>query len=531
MYPDLETYRRNSDVDKTQELKCSSYLEKNCNQIFVKGPALTRDILEKVNADIVPYKTYLLGYEMKTRRFLLIAGLCLLFLSSSIGTVILGFTDAFDNFVLSQSVMTNNSDSFKMWKNPTPKALYSIYIFNYTNVNEYQDGVERKLNVQEVGPYTYEENIERVNVQFIDEERISYQEKRSYKFLPNLSMGKQLDQVTVPNIPLISGSSIMKEQHIMARLAFSVTLKALDLHPFINLPADDFLLGYHDRLYELSKMLPSLQNAKSPEKFALLSAKIGLNPRVITMNTGKNDMNKLGTFEKIDGEKKSDHYGSDSCNSVTGGDGSVYPPKKVQQKEPLHFMFPDIYDIFDTPEKNPDNQCYCNAEGKCPLRGLFNTTACTFGSPTFISHPHFNRADPKLLNDITGLNPENRNSSNFMNLHPTMGFMMTARSALQMNIQINKAYGVSQMDMFEDGIILPISWIDVSLREENLPQDFVDIIYFVTFTVNTVKMASKIGCLLTSLITFICLVLVLWRRANGSSSCRHVRVESIIEEN
>lgn len=61
----METYR---DLDDGYyEASC---LEKNCNQIFVKGPVMTKEILDKVNAEIVPEKTSCCGKKMRTRRLL-----------------------------------------------------------------------------------------------------------------------------------------------------------------------------------------------------------------------------------------------------------------------------------------------------------------------------------------------------------------------------------------------------------------------------------------------------------------------------
>lgn len=46
--------------------------------------------------------------------------------------------------------------------------------------------------------------MERVNVKFDDDgNTVSYQEKRSYEFRPDLSKGRQSDQVTVPNLALM----------------------------------------------------------------------------------------------------------------------------------------------------------------------------------------------------------------------------------------------------------------------------------------------------------------------------------------
>lgn len=65
-----EMYEKVYEVPPPPPVYKPSNLEMNCNQIFVKGPALTKDILEKMQrADIVPRSTFLFGYELKTRRF------------------------------------------------------------------------------------------------------------------------------------------------------------------------------------------------------------------------------------------------------------------------------------------------------------------------------------------------------------------------------------------------------------------------------------------------------------------------------
>jgi hypothetical protein len=41
-----------------------------------------------------------------------------------------------------------------MWTAPPVQPLMGVYLFNYTNIKEFEEGKE-KLKVQEVGPYVY----------------------------------------------------------------------------------------------------------------------------------------------------------------------------------------------------------------------------------------------------------------------------------------------------------------------------------------------------------------------------------------
>lgn len=80
--------------------------------------------------------------------------------------------------------------------------------------------------------------------------------------------------------------------------------------------------------------------------------------------------------------------------------------------------------------------------------------------PIFVSHPHFRGGDSALFKHLEGLEPNKNNLKSVLNIHPFMGFIMTGRSVMQINIQVKKAYGVNQLDMFKEDMILPLAWFD-----------------------------------------------------------------------
>ncbi|KAJ8916544.1 hypothetical protein NQ315_000186 [Exocentrus adspersus] len=514
IHPEVETPRDDDDV--LQDFR-HFQLEKNYNHLLLMGPALTRDFLEKVNADLVPRRTYLFGYELNTKKILFVSGLFLLFFTSLFGAVVMWFTDFFDNAVLSTMVISNSSKNLRLWTNPPPKALISVYIFNYTNLEEFDAKLEKKLRVNEVGPYVYEETLQKVNVQFSEDgTRVSYQEKRSYKFRPDMSKGKQSDQVYVPNIPLMAGTAITKHHNYFARLAFSSFLTGIDEQPFVKLAADQYIIGYRNRLVDLSQSWSWLngQDMHGVEKVGLLSAKIGVNPHVFTMNTGKADIDRLGLIEKLNGHEQFDYWSTSDCNRYVSSDA-----------------------IYASAEEKSENQCFCSlSSGECPLRGVFNVTPCNYGIPMFISNPHFHGADETLLQAVDGLKTmRKKDIQTYINLHPTMGFAMSGRVVFQANIQVQKAYGVYQMDRFQDGLMLPLAWLKAEIKEESLPEIFLELIYDATYTLKGVKMAFQYGFLLTTLVTLFCLVLVLrntWerpRRARDSVRRLHRQDTDVIE--
>ncbi|KAJ8982563.1 hypothetical protein NQ317_005034 [Molorchus minor] len=478
LYPDIETYRMEEETFHVPDLRQSN-LERNCSQFFVKGPALTKDFLEKMNADIVPKKTYLFGRVLNTKKILLHSGLSLLCLLSFVGVIVMWCTDIFDDFVLSNTIISNTSKHFDMWKKPSPKPTVKIYIFNYTNLEDYENRLANKLHVQEVGPYAYEESLERVNINFHDD-MVSFQLKRSYRFLPNLSKGRQNDRVNVPQHTSYSrtGAAITKYHNYFARLAFSGVLTSLGEKAFVNLAADSLIRGYNTNFYDITKSLAKLGNEKQPEKVALLANKIGLQPTVYTMNTGRKDISRVGTIEKVNGKEHFDYWSTAECNSVSGADGGAFPAKSVQLKETLSYLLPEMCrtvpfkfdgdvtildgkvpahryaipeDIFDSADEIPDHH---------------------LGAPMFVSYPHFYRADRALFHGVSGLSDAKRDISTYMNLHPIVGFTMSGKARLQINIQVQKAFGMYQLDRYEDGLMLPIAWAEMEVNEKTLPQDF-----------------------------------------------------------
>lgn len=120
------------------------------------------------------------------------------------------------------------------WKKPPLDPELRIHLFNYTNIDRYMSGLDEKLKVEDIGPLTYREKFEKVNVTFNNNYTISYrvsegietqllfshllttttttklQENRSYKFLPEKSTGHPYDQITFPNIAFLTASSSLR---------------------------------------------------------------------------------------------------------------------------------------------------------------------------------------------------------------------------------------------------------------------------------------------------------------------------------
>jgi scavenger receptor class B, member 1 len=60
------------------------------------------------------------------------------------------------------------------WQDSPIQPLTKIYIFNFTNIDDYLLNPNgKKIKVEQVGPYVYKEYGSRVNLQF-DDEKITF---------------------------------------------------------------------------------------------------------------------------------------------------------------------------------------------------------------------------------------------------------------------------------------------------------------------------------------------------------------------
>lgn len=72
---------------------------------------------------------------------------------------------------------------------------------------------------------------------------------------------------------------------------------------------------------------------------------------------------------------------------------------------------------FSSPDKVPENQCYCHQE-PCLPSGLLDISGCEPDSPIYLSWPHFLHGDPYLRNLVKGLAPDEQAHSFILDVLP-----------------------------------------------------------------------------------------------------------------
>lgn len=63
-------------------------------------------------------------------------------------------------------MLRNNSQMLEWWLQPPVDPLTKVHIFNYTNIERYMSGVDHKIKVVDIGPFTYREKVEKTMMEY-----------------------------------------------------------------------------------------------------------------------------------------------------------------------------------------------------------------------------------------------------------------------------------------------------------------------------------------------------------------------------
>ncbi|XP_075219275.1 epithelial membrane protein isoform X2 [Lycorma delicatula] len=461
--------------------------------------------------------------------FIIIIALVLLLF----GVLVTFFFTAWVNLIIdNQITLRDGSQVFNLWRKPPVHPVMQIYVYNVTNADEFLNhGVKPVL--EELGPFTYVETWEKVNLTFNDNGTVTFQQQKIFRFDPDRSVGSEDDMVVVPNIPMLSATSQSKHAARFLRLAMASIMDILKIKPFVEVTVGQLLWGYEDPLLKLAKDVVPKEQKLPYEEFGLMYGKNGTAKDIVTVFTGAGDITRYGLVDTFNGKTHMSHWTTEKCNRVMGSDGSIFPPhiskedtiyiydKDICRLLPLIFQkevitdggvpgyrFTPPLDVFSDIEHNPENECFCPSGPPCAPHGLFNVSLCQYDSPVMLSFPHFYLADPKLIEAVEGISPpEAEKHELFIDIQPTMGTSLRARARIQINLAVSQVVDIKQVATFPD-IVFPIMWFEDGI--DGLPTEVTNLMNIAT-TIPPVARAALLhalfitGALLLVLAVF-CLV-------------------------
>ncbi|XP_060837161.1 lysosome membrane protein 2-like [Rhopalosiphum padi] len=458
------------------------------------------------------------------------------FILSLFLTIFIWFTDLYTNELYKRLTIQNGSLLYDSWKEPPVRPLLCVYIFNYTNVNEFINGEHQKLKVQEVGPYCYRETLYRVNITDHQNGSQTFNEMKVQEYAYDASNGKDNDIIIVPDIPYISAIALTIDENFLVRNAMTSVLNHVSNFPFVTVSVYDFCFGYQDSVIRTLAGMAKLANKPVPfEKFGLLSKRIGVNPDRLTVINGLDNLNQMGQVIQLNGKSMLHPWSTDECNSVGGSDGMFFPRLKVQQGETIHLFHKDScrklpmtflskekikngvighrYSLSVNTFNNsiPENSCYCTST-PCMPDGIFDMGKCSTRSPVVVSRAHFLHSDPSLLNAVEGLNPDPEKHEFLWLIDPILGITMETQMRIQLNIQVRNPHNYGTLSKIPDNTILPFTWLEIKTGDVSPKLSM--LLFHLTFTLHWFQTFLMCLSLVGLLGTSFCLMRMLNRRLN-----------------
>ncbi|XP_003690138.2 scavenger receptor class B member 1 [Apis florea] len=447
-----------------------------------------------------------------------------------------------DYIILKQLRLWNGSLSFQYWQKPGVVRLTKVYIFNVTNVENFLQYNE-KPKLQEIGPFVYKEDMEKVNIVFHNNGTVSYQHKKILNFVPEMSKDKDL-KVIVPNIPLLTLSTQSKSLPRFITLGLSMFLSGMHMKSFVPVTAQELVFGYDDPLVSIAhRFFPKTRRPMS--QMGLLLGRNGTLEEVSTIFTGHTDMREFGLINRLNGMDRLPYWSNAPCNSIRASEGSFFPPRDKTGADIVHIWDKDLCrtlplkyhgsteksgikaDLYIPPdavfgrpnESAPENECFCPDDmSTCPSNGLQNISPCQYSAPVYLSFPHFYKADPNLLDAVQGLNPNREMHETYFKIQPKIGVPLEGKVRVQLNLKIEHQPLISVVSNFPD-IVFPIMWLEEGIEE--LTPSIRRWVYLATTFGDVAAPCTSYGLILVGLV----IIFVVFMKAYNNVVLTHEAIE------
>lgn len=290
---------------------------------------------------------------------------------------------------------------------------------------------------------------------------------------------------------LQSAAYAARNFNYVMRRGLSITLSATVEALHVTRTVDEMLFtGYTDRLVDLTSKLPAFQGLENPgwDRFAWFYRRNGSREASGTMNMatglGAKPMGQL--LEWNHEADKTRYWGESECARVRGSAGEFFPPRLERGRAVVMYL-PEMcravtleWDsevmteygltgyryvagarMLDNGTEYPENACFC--PGECQPSGLMNVSSCRYGSPGFISLPHFHKADPYYLRLVEGLQPDDRLHSFYLVLEPRTGIPLDVTARFQVNIMTRHVDDIAFATDLPT-VYFPIMWLEQSAK-------------------------------------------------------------------
>ncbi|TRZ00018.1 hypothetical protein DNTS_033215 [Danionella cerebrum] len=258
----------------------------------------------------------------------LITGAVIGVLIAALGGILIPVGDmVIEKTVFKETVLENGTLAFDTWTSVGTPIYRQFWIFDVQNAEDVQRTGEKPVLVQK-GPYTYK-------IRFIPKRDITFNGNNTVSFLlpagatfePSMSVGTEEDVFTSLNLAVAGLYGMLG--HKMA----NILIERVKANLFQNRTVKELLWGYKDPVLNtmIGVFYPYNDTTDGP----------------YTVFTGYDDIQKVATIERWQGESSLKYWNNSYCDMINGTGKLItfnlkwllFPPLPGQERDPILLFF------------------------------------------------------------------------------------------------------------------------------------------------------------------------------------------------
>ncbi|PSN52676.1 hypothetical protein C0J52_06014 [Blattella germanica] len=296
-----------------------------------------------------------------------------------------------DYIITTKVTFSEGSLLYDLWTKPPVNMYVKVFVFNITNPSEFLTG-KAKMKLVEIGPYVY-------------------------KHVPAYRRTRSPSSTLVVVGRSGRGSLRQSDLHLAGTFHSGLVSSSWS--------ASQFQEAVHGPPLQIFRCL-----TRGLIRLRLPWTKTTRSPRTSMGEGGKSTLSTISTMPLNESYVV---YRKAFCRLLpmkfneSGVTSDGFPA--------YFFRFPD--NIFDSPDKNPENSCI----------------------PLALSLPHFLRGDPRLFDKMEGLSPNNSKHGSLLAVQPDLGLPLMVQTRMQLNLHVHNTK-LNPRTMLFNNVTLPIFWID-----------------------------------------------------------------------
>ncbi|XP_063225530.1 protein peste-like [Bacillus rossius redtenbacheri] len=414
----------------------------------------------------------------KSRTWLKISA-CLGVFLILLGAVTMVFVNDIYSLIINETmVVSPDCVRYEPWRKSQYPLTFRVYLFNWTNPEEYPGG--GRPRVVETGPYTYSEYDEKVDLQWHKNNTVSYRQSKLWYFDPGRSNGSLDDPITTADIVSLTAATLAEKSSYVFQRVVSVWCTLSSTHT-----VDELLFaGHRHFLLRITSSTSFLSGGSTfpYTKFGFFYMANGSSQAegVFNMATGAGNVSEAGLLKRWNHSNRTGYFPG-RCGQVLGSGGEMWPPWRTKNDTLWLFskglctslslgfeeeaLVEGIAGYRYVPDRGNFDRggCYCHEGRPCPGPGVLDMAACMFGSPMYLSFPHFLGADPALARAVDGVRPDPRRHRFSVTIEPTTGIPLEILGRTQFNVMLEAKPNIRTLKSLPT-TLLPVMWVEVAWR-------------------------------------------------------------------